>query len=121
MNGPHERGRSGERRAEQFLRGRGLRPLARNYRCRGGEIDLVMLDGPILVFIEVRYRRSDRYGSAEATVTAPKQRRIIHAARHFLSRHRRFADRPGRFDVVAISGHAAEGPLTWLRGAFGLD
>jgi putative endonuclease len=101
----------------------GLQVLSRNYNCRGGEIDLVMRDGAVLVFVEVRYRSSDRYGSGADSVTARKQSRIAHAARHFLMRHPEHARRPCRFDVVSVRGEAPEpdgrrAALTWIRAAF---
>jgi len=100
---------------------RGLRTLTRNYQCRQGEIDLVMLDGSVLVFVEVRYRRNDRYGSGADSVTATKQGRIVSAARQFLAHHAHHALRPARFDVVSI-GHGASGvELNWIRSAFEAD
>ena len=101
-----------------MLRSRGLRPVARNYHCRCGEIDLIMLDTSVLVFIEVRYRHSNRYGSGADSVTTTKQRRIISAAKQFLRRHPLHDRRPARFDVVSI-GHGVSGvELDWIRSAF---
>lgn len=101
-----------------MLRGRGLRPVTRNYNCRCGEIDLIMLDDSVLVFVEVRYRHSDRYGSGADSVTIAKQRRIIRAAKQFLRIHPRHDRRPARFDVVSI-GRGADGiELNWIRSAF---
>lgn len=118
MPNNRERGRSWERAAEALLRRRGLRTLARNYQCRSGEIDLVMLDGTALVFVEVRYRRNDRYGSGADSVTLSKQRRIVSTARQFLGRHAQHAQRPCRFDVVSIDGSADGVELNWIRSAF---
>ena len=91
----------------------GLRMLERNYRCRGGEIDLIMRDGETMVFVEVRYRRNQRFGGALGSITTSKQRRIVLAARHYLQKSRW----PGacRFDVIGLS---AESPPDWIRGAF---
>jgi len=113
-----ERGRDWERVAESMLRRRGLRTLTRNYLCRSGEIDLVMLDGPVLVFIEVRYRHSNRYGSGADSVTPAKQRRIVSAARQFLGRHPDHGQRPSRFDVVSIGQGAGGAEISWIRAAF---
>jgi putative endonuclease len=113
-----QRGGQWERVAESFLHNRGLQTLHRNYRCRSGEIDLVMLDGATLVFVEVRYRRDDRYGSGAATVTRLKQGRLVSAARHFLGRHARHRQRPCRFDVVSIGGEADRAQLNWIPDAF---
>jgi len=121
MPNTHLEGRRWERTAESFLSRRGLRRLTRNYRSRFGEIDLVMMDGATLVFVEVRYRKSDRFGSGADSVTPAKQRRIVSTARHFLSCHPGLAGRPGRFDVVSI-GHRSTGvEVEWIRDAFEAD
>ncbi len=96
---------------------RGLRPVAQNFRCRGGEIDLVMLDQGCLTFIEVRYRRSSGFSSPAATVDAHKQRKLLRTAAMFLGRHEQFANHTMRFDVVAISGDRAI-EVQWIRDAF---
>jgi putative endonuclease len=92
--------------------------LARNLRCRAGEIDLVARDGPVLVFVEVRQRRDRRYGGAAASVNRAKQARLIRAARYFLpvlSRaHFAGVQPPCRFDVVSIE----DGRIDWIRDAF---
>jgi len=105
-------GGAAEDRAARLLGENGLSILARNYRTRFGEIDLVARDGDVLVFVEVRMRASDRYGGAAASVTLAKRRRIEAAARHYLSRIGR--EPPCRFDVVSLDDSGA----TWLRAAF---
>jgi len=105
-------GGDAEERAAEFLAGKGLSILARNFRTRFGEIDLVASDGEVLVFVEVRLRSSDLFGDAAASVTETKQRRIASAARAYLSQLRR--EPPCRFDVIALDG----GKPTWLRAAF---
>jgi putative endonuclease len=118
MANTRQQGQRWEQVAEKMLRRRGLRPVARNYHCRCGEIDLIMLDTSVLVFVEVRYRHSDRYGSGADSVTTTKQRRIVSAAKQFLRRHPHHDMRPARFDVVSI-GHGAAGvELDWIRSAF---
>lgn len=92
--------------------------MARNYRCRFGEIDLVMRDGGCLVFCEVRFREQAAHGGSSASVDRAKQRRISRTAAHFLRRHRELADRPCRFDVVAIDGPPRQPEVHWIRGAF---
>jgi putative endonuclease len=114
---PVRSGEVAERRAEAFLADRGLRLVERNYRCRSGEIDLVMEERGVMVFVEVRYRRSSAFGSAAETVTPAKQRRIVSAAQHFLLRRRPYRERPCRFDVLAVSGEG-ERSIDWLRNAF---
>ncbi len=96
-------GASFERLAADFLSHQGLRVLESNYTCKGGEIDLVCDDHGTLVFVEVRARRGNRHGAPEETVGTVKQRRLIHAARHYLM-VRKIVDRPCRFDVVAVEG-----------------
>lgn len=111
-------GPAAEAHAEAHLAQAGLRPVARNYRCRGGEIDLVMVDRGTLVFVEVRYRSSTRFGRAEETVGRTKQGRLLTAARHYLQRHAE--RRPARFDVVAIHPDPAGGlEVNWIQDAFG--
>ncbi|ROR29671.1 YraN family protein [Inmirania thermothiophila] len=112
------RGRMGEEAALAHLRGHGLRLIARNHRCRAGEIDLVMAEGEVVVFVEVRLRRRSDYGSALESVDARKQRRIAEAARHFLAGHPELARRPARFDVVAVEPSAGGLACRWIRDAF---
>lgn len=98
----------------ELLRQAGLRVLARNWRCRHGEIDLVAEEGGTLVFAEVRYRRDERFGGAAESVTAAKQARLIAAARLYLMR------RPNadcRFDVLLLDSLEAE-RIRWIRNAF---
>jgi putative endonuclease len=113
-------GRGAEDRALALLESHGLTLLARNHRCRGGEIDLVMRDGATLVLVEVRSRSSTAYGGAAASVGARKQRRCIAAARHLLRTRPELARMPARFDVVAIDSGAEPGSTTlnWIRDAF---
>jgi putative endonuclease len=116
-----ELGRRGEDLACRHLEAQGLRLLERNYRCRAGEIDLVMLDGSTLVLVEVRSRSTSAHGSAAATVGFRKQQRFIRAARHLLLTRRDWRSMPVRFDVVAIDPGAmdATGPaVSWIRDAF---
>lgn len=113
MSRARETGDAAEDRALSHLRGQGLHLVERNYRCRVGEIDLIMRDGEHLVFIEVRYRRRGRFGTAAETVDPRKQRKLTGAARHYLLS--RGAERPCRFDVVSLDDR---GRLDWLRDAF---
>lgn len=81
---------------------KGLRTLTRNYTCRTGELDLVMVDrDATLVFVEVRTRAGEEFVRVEATITAAKRTRVARAARHFLAVHK-IEDRPLRFDVVTL-------------------
>lgn len=107
-------GDEGEEAAAKHLAAHGLKLLARNFRIKGGEIDIVCRDGAVTVFVEVR-RRATRsgadFGGAAASITPTKQRRLILAARHWLVRH---GESPCRFDCVLIDG----GRLEWIRNAF---
>lgn len=108
------RGREAETQAAAYLLVRGLRLVSRNFRVRGGEIDLIMRDGETVVFVEVRQRSRSDFGGAGASITASKQRRIVLAARHWLARR---GDCACRFDCVLIDGERLE----WLRDAFSGD
>ncbi|HSN21224.1 MAG TPA: YraN family protein [Usitatibacter sp.] len=105
-------GGAAEEAVARFLARKGLEIVARNYRTRLGEIDLVAREGATLVFVEVRLRSSARYGGAAASVDGRKRARIESAARHFLARLGR--EPACRFDVVTLDGDTLE----WLRGAF---
>lgn len=109
------RGDAAEALAAEFLQRRGLRIVARNYRCRFGEIDLVAEAGAALVFVEVRARKSGDFGGPAESITAAKRRRLVAAARHYLAAGRR--DRPSRFDVVLLTGEPPE--IEWIADAFG--
>ncbi|MDD3762252.1 MAG: YraN family protein [Nevskiales bacterium] len=108
-------GDAAERRAERLLSRAGLRLITRNFRCRGGELDLVMLDGETLVVVEVRARSHRGYAGAAESVDARKQARIVTATGMFVASHPQHAQRPIRFDVVAYDGDA---PAQWLQAAF---
>jgi len=106
-------GAEAETVACRHLEDSGLKLVTRNYRCPRGEIDLVMDDDGTMVFVEVRYRHSDRFGSPAESVDARKQARLRAAARHYLQAHR--MEPACRFDVVSVMpGDAIE----WLRDAF---
>lgn len=114
---PGETGRVAEERALAHLRGAGLRLVERNYRCRLGEVDLIMTDGRTVVFVEVRYRRHGGFGGAVGSIDGRKQRRLTAAAAHFLQR-RGWGRHPCRFDVVALDGDRDHGTLHWISDAF---
>jgi putative endonuclease len=113
-----EAGAGGEATALEHLKRAGLKLIARNYRCKAGEIDLVMLDGGVLALIEVRYRATSAYGGPAASVTWRKQRRIITAARHLLLTRADLRRYPARFDVVAITAGAPAPEIRWIKAAF---
>lgn len=117
-------GEQGEERAERWLAERGLKLVERNYQCRAGEIDLVMLDPnpsdtEVLAFVEVRLRGPGARVDSIDSVDERKQRRLISAARHFLMTRPEWGEHACRFDVVGIDGK--EGQLRWIPGAFELS
>jgi putative endonuclease len=104
-------GQAGEDQALAHLERNGLILVERNFRCKGGEIDLIMRHRQALVFVEVRMRADQRHGGAAASVTTAKQARLIVAAQVYLQRYQ--SPPACRFDVIAIDGAA----LTWLENA----
>lgn len=111
-------GDEAESRALAHLQRRGLRLLARNFRCKLGELDLVMQDGDTLAVVEVRQRSHAAWGGALESVDRRKQRRILNATQLFLSGNPQYASWPLRFDVVALDGR---GGLEWVAAAFDAD
>jgi putative endonuclease len=109
------RGQAAEAAALRFLEGKGLKLVAQNYRCRFGEIDLIMRDGQSIVFTEVRLRKSNAFGGASASVDAHKQRRILAAAKHYLSGLR--GSPICRCDVVLLSD-VEDSNIEWIQNAF---
>ncbi|RZV52326.1 MAG: YraN family protein [Pseudomonadales bacterium] len=126
------RGQAAEHAACLFLQRQGLQLVCKNYRCRRGEIDLVMRDHELLVFVEVRMRNHSGYGGAAASVTRAKQRRLVCTAAEYLQAHKQ--QRACRFDVVEVvqlgAQHDADGHSNgavrsqahcvsnWIRNAF---
>lgn len=113
----HSLGTAGEAIAAEHLAAHGLRVLERNFRVRGGEIDLVCREGRTLVFIEVRLRRSGDFGGAGASITASKRRRLVLAAQHYLLRQ---PDAVCRFDAVLMDSLNETG-IEWVKNAFSAD
>jgi putative endonuclease len=120
---PRSIGNDWEAFAAQQLRRAGLRIIERSYYCRLGEIDLIALDRDTLVFVEVRYRRSSRFGDPASSVTYTKQQRIIRAARHYLMRHPQYSLSPIRMDVIALEaqGDSRKPRCRWIRDAFDVE
>jgi putative endonuclease len=113
-------GRAAETAAARHLERNGYRILAANFRVKAGELDLVARDGGVLAIVEVRYRASDRYGGAAASITHAKRSRIIRAARTLLAQNPPLAKLPARFDVVEVSGPSDDLRCDLIRGAFSL-
>lgn len=108
-----------EEQALDYLRAQGLQLIARNWSCRGGELDLILLHQQTLVFVEVRYRSRKDWGSALESITPRKQQRLITAAQAFLMSEPHWAHHPCRFDVLAIQSQAQGADhVEWVRHAF---
>ena len=112
------RGAWAEDLALRFLLDRGLALVTRNYRSHRGEIDLVMREGEVLVFVEVRYRRNQAFGAGAETVDWRKRSRLAASAAHFLHTHPGATRLPCRFDVISVDG--ADPAVQWVRAAFEL-
>ena len=104
-------GQDAEDIAAAYMESRGLKIVARNYRCRFGEIDIIAEDQGTLVFVEVRMRTRTDFGTAAESIHAAKRRRLVAAARHYLARTR--ADRACRFDAFLVAG--SSGAVEWLK------
>ena len=112
-------GKEGERIAEIFLRKKGYKLVERNYRCAAGELDLIMLDRRVIVFVEVKTRRGIRYGTPLEAVEVWKLKKMIYAAQFFLSA-KRLSHREARFDVIGISWPGAQPSVEHIENAFEL-
>ncbi len=114
-----QRGCAAEGLAAQYLESRGLAVLARNLRCRSGELDLVCRDGDVLVVVEVRQRGRPDFGGALASVTPRKRRRIIRATRFMLYTVPQWRSLRLRFDVIGVQGPADRAhEIVWVKDAF---
>ena len=111
-------GADAENRALVFLQGQGLKLIERNWRCKAGELDLVMLEGDTVVIVEVSGRSRDDHGDAAETVDRRKRRKIINATLLWLAARPQYEEWPLRFDVVTLD---ATGQVEWLQEAFDAD
>ncbi len=119
MRGNTGKGLLYEKRARTYLEQRGLVFVQQNYRCRFGEIDLVMRDRETICFVEIRYRRSLAFGGARYSITPGKRRKIIKTALFYLAAHERLARSPLRFDALLIQRQGDDGEqIDWIRSAF---
>jgi len=119
-NGRHLLGKEGERLAEIYLRKKGYKLIERNYRCASGELDLIVLDGRVVVFVEVKTRTGRGFGTPFEAVEFRKQQKMIHAAQYFLA-ERKLHQRDARFDVVGISWPGREPVVEHIENAFELS
>ncbi|GAW94544.1 MULTISPECIES: YraN family protein [Colwellia] len=114
-----DKGKISEQFAQQFLVEQGLSLIDKNYHCRQGEVDLIMLDGDTYVFIEVKYRKSKAFGGALAAIPSSKQQKVKHCVTFYL--HQAGLNEyntPCRIDVVALEGDINNPQVTWLKNAF---
>ena len=118
MNTSLRKGLRFEEQARCYLAARGLQFVQSNYRCRFGEVDLIMRDGDTLCFIEVRYRNSSDFGGAAASITPAKQRRIVKSALFYLSSKAQPMRNPLRFDALILQQRAGGIEFDWIKNAF---
>lgn len=112
-------GIAGEISALNYLQAQGLTLVVRNFRCKMGEIDLIMQERETLVFIEVRARSEQHYGGGAASITRAKQRKLIKTASFFLMKHPHYFEHPSRFDVIdAAPSQTGPTQIHWIPGAF---
>jgi putative endonuclease len=111
-----EIGQKAENQALAYLESHGLKLIERNYHCNRGEIDLVMDDAGTLVFVEVRFRKHNHFGSALESINSTKQRKIIISAEHYLCHHPE--DRAIRFDAIALTPISSKLEIQWVKSAF---
>ena len=117
LAGHLQRGIQAEQTALNFLESNGLKLVMRNFRCAGGELDMIMFDERELVFVEVRYRNSEQFGGAAISVDRNKQLKLKKASETFLQTHA-ISYTGCRFDVVALSGGSPNYKIDWIRDAF---
>jgi putative endonuclease len=113
-------GKGGERLAERYLQKKGYKIIERNYRCRRGEVDLIVLDRKVIVFVEVKTRSDHRFGTPLEAVENRKQQKMIQAAQFFLN-EKGLHNREARFDVVGISWLGQEPAVEHVENAFELN
>lgn len=118
MGKTQEIGQAAENAALQYLQQQGLRWVTSNFRCRLGEIDLIMYDRDSLVFVEVRYRQSSQFGDSLESVTTVKQDKLTRTASFYLQQQNLSDNRVCRFDVVGITAKAGKISIEWIKNAF---
>jgi putative endonuclease len=113
-----EKGHYVEQQVQHYLEKQHLRLIAKNYTKPVGEIDLIMFDTEMVIFVEVRYRQSNLYGKALETVTKPKQKKLIKTSLLFLQENSAYQALPCRFDIVSVSTYNDALHFDWLKNAF---
>ena len=114
-------GQKAEAKAEKYLRKNGFKLEQRNYRCKCGEIDLIMSNRETIIFVEVRQRTDYGFGSASESITASKRSKLSKTASHYLMTHPEACHKPCRFDVVAIDKSGSSTHIDWIPNAFEVD
>lgn len=112
------RGVLAEQLAGDFLEAQGLRPISRNFRTPQGEIDLIMRDGDVIVFVEVRSRTSNSFLHAEESIDGRKRKHLILAGQRYLQMNRQSDCAICRFDVIIVTGDGENRKIKWLKRAF---
>ncbi len=110
-------GQDAEDLACRYLQEQGLSLIVRNFRCRVGEIDLIMQDKKSIVFVEVRCRKNNNYGGSLQSITYSKQTKLVRTANYFLQQQKLFEKVPARFDVIAITSSAVNSSIEWIKNA----
>lgn len=111
-------GEKAELSACEFLEAKGLRLMMKNYRCYHGEIDLIMQDRDHIVFVEVRSRRDEHYGTALESINARKIKKIIKTANHFLQARQWMNKVNSRFDIITLHLEKQDLKPQWIQNAF---
>lgn len=116
----HSAGRKFEQTGCEWLKNKGLKFISANYHCRGGEIDLIMLDGNTLCFIEVKFRKNSEFGGAAYSISRQKQQRLQQCALHYLSHHKKQQKLAMRFDALLLLANPATQTVSveWIKNAF---
>ena len=114
----NNKGQSYESMACHYLQHQGLKLLDRNYRSRQGELDLIMLDGDCMVFVEVRYRSNPHFGSGAESIDSRKQARLVATAARYLQGLQRSTTQAARFDVISIGPQQGTNEILWIKDAF---
>ena len=121
LSSSRKTGQTAEAVAEKYLSKKGLKFIDRNYAAAGGEIDLIMRDGNVTVFVEVRFRKSSKYGSASESIDSRKQQRIIRAANHYTQTNPKTLLAPCRFDTVTFNQTLANAQTEWIKNAISIE
>lgn len=118
VNTRKEIGNQAEQVAQQYLEANGFSFLDKNFSCRQGEIDLIMLDKNTIVFVEVKYRKNNTFSYIEESINHAKQKRLIHTSLMYLQKHPKYCDYQARFDVILITNTNDNAEIKWISNAF---